>query len=64
MAKKLGIFEKNWQAQEDARTLARYQEIMNDNKRKSAAIKQAKSEAADLEKKAKAMKMAYGGKLK
>lgn len=64
MAKRLNAYEKKWQAEEDARVLARYQEIMNDSKRKSAAIKQAKSEAADLEKRAKTMKMAYGGKLK
>ena len=64
MAKKIDSMEKQWQAEEDARTLARYQEIMNDNKRKSAAIKQAKQQASDLEKRANAMKLAAGGKLK
>lgn len=63
MAKKLNM-EKQWQAQDDARTLARYQEIMNDRKRMAAAMKQAKTEAADLEKRANLMKKAYGGKLK
>ncbi len=62
MAKKFN--ERDWQAMEDARTLATYQEIMIDNKRKAAAMKQAKSEAASLEKRAQAMKRAYGGKIK
>ena len=56
--------EKMWQAEEDARTLARYQEIMQDNKRKNAAIKAAKTQAADLTKRANAMQMAAGGKIK
>lgn len=64
MAKKLNAMDKVWQAEEDARTMARYQEIMNDSKRKSAAIKQAKIEASALEKRANAMKLAAGGKLK
>ena len=64
MAKKTSNIEKQWQAQDDARTLARYQEIMNDSKRRAAAIKQAKVEASDLEKRASMMKKALGGKLK
>ena len=56
--------EKKWQAEEDARTMARYQEIMNDSRRKNAAIKQAKLEATNLQKRADTMRMAYGGKLK
>lgn len=64
MAKKLSIDEKRWQAEEDARTMARYQEIMSDSKRKSAAVAQAKLEAANLQKRANAMKLASGGKLR
>lgn len=64
MASKLTPNEKRWQAEEDARTMARYQEIMSDTKRKSAAIAQAKQEAANLQKRANTMKLAYGGKLK
>lgn len=64
MAKRITNEMKKWQAEDDARTLARYQEIMGDNKRKQAAIKQAKLEAANLEKRANAMKLASGGKLK
>lgn len=56
--------EKQWQAEEDARALARYQEIMSNSKRKAAAMKQLKSQASELEKRANAMKMAYGGRLK
>lgn len=62
MAAKIDM--KKWQAEEDARTLARYQEIMNDSKRKSAALSQAKKEAENLQKRADAMKYACGGKLK
>lgn len=64
MAKKISSMEKQWQAEDDARTLARYQEIMNDSKRRNAAMKQAKQQAANLEKQANAMKMAAGGKLR
>lgn len=64
MAKKLSIDERRWQAEEDARTMARYQEIMSDSKRKSAAVAQARLEAANLQKRANAMKLASGGKLK
>lgn len=64
MAKKVSNMERQWQAEEDARTMARYQEIMSDNKRKSAAMSQARKEAKDLEKRANAMKLAAGGRLK
>lgn len=56
--------EKQWRAEEDARTLARYQEIMNDSKRKTAAMSQARQEAANLQKRADAMKQASGGRLR
>lgn len=64
MAKKINSMEKLWQAEEDARTMARYQEIMNDSKRKSAAMKQAKLEVANLQKRVNDMKKVYEGKLK
>ena len=64
MAKKLSSMDKQWQTEEDARALARYQEIMSNSKRKAASMKQLKSEASYLEKRANAMKMAYGGRLK
>jgi len=40
--------EQEWQAEDDARTMARYEEIMGDSKRKARAIKKAKEQAADL----------------
>lgn len=55
--------EKAWQAMEDANTLARYEEIMRDQKRKLAAIKEARKQADNLEKRANAMKAA-GGRLR
>lgn len=64
MAKKLSINERRWQAEEDARTMARYQEIMSDSKRKSAAVAQARLEASNLQKRADAMRLASGGKLR
>ena len=64
MAKKFSLDEKRWQAEEDARTMARYQEIMSDSKRKSAAVAQARLEAANLQKRADAMRLASGGKLR
>lgn len=64
MAKKISNMERQWQTEEDVRTLARYQEIMNDSKRRSAALKGAKQEANNLQKRADNMKKAYGGKLK
>lgn len=64
MAKKISNMERQWRAEEDARTMARYQEIMSDSRRKNAAISQARKEAKDLERRASAMKMAAGGRLK
>ena len=56
--------EKKWQAEQDAETLARYQEIMDSPSRKKAAISRAKEKAADLEKRSALMKKASGGSLK
>lgn len=41
-----------WQAESDARTIAEYQKIMNSKKRKAAAMKQAKMQAKEYERKA------------
>lgn len=64
MAKKMNAMEKKWQAEEDARTMARYQEIMQSSSRRNAAMSQARKEARELETRAKAMKLAAGGKLR
>lgn len=55
--------EAKWRAESDARTMAEYQSIMDDPKRKAAAIKAAKTQAAELTKRASAMQKAAGGKI-
>lgn len=47
--------ELQWQAESDASTMARYQEILGDKSRMQRAIKVAKQQAADLTKRASAM---------
>lgn len=47
--------ELKWQAEEDASTMANYQEIMGDKARMNRAIKVAKSRAEDLSRRASAM---------
>lgn len=60
MAKSTVFNEKRWQAESDAETMARYEEIMNDSKRRAAAIRVAKDRAADLTKRANAMQKVAG----
>lgn len=48
--------ERKWLAQDDARIMAQYEEIMKDKSRKARAIKEAQSQANDLQKRANAMK--------
>lgn len=62
--KKVRDIEAQWQREEDARTLARYQEIMGNAKRRSAALSEARKQAAELEKRSNLIKKALGGKLK
>jgi len=64
MAKISNKQEKQWQAEEDAHTMARYQEIMSDKTRMSRAIKVAKQQASDLEKRSQVMKKVAGVKNK
>lgn len=47
--------ELRWQAESDAQTMATYQEIMRDKVRMNRAIKVARSQAADLTKRANAL---------
>lgn len=54
--------EARWRAEEDARTMARYEEIMSDSKRKAAAVKEAKRQADDLNKRASVMTKVAGTK--
>lgn len=60
MKSKITFDEKKWQAEDDARTMARYEEIMADSKRRNAAIKEARSQAADLNKRANIMNRVAG----
>ena len=55
MTNKMSADEKRWQAESDAETMARYEEIMGNASRRNAAIKVAKTKAADLTKRASAM---------
>ena len=54
--------EERWRAEDDARTMAHYEEIMADSARKKAAIGAAKSMASDLNKRANAMNSVAGTK--
>lgn len=53
--KKRSSEELRWQAESDAQTMATYQEIMGDKVRMNRAIKVARSQAADLTKRANAL---------
>ena len=60
--------ERQWQAESDAETMARYQEILGDKARMSRAVKVAQQRANDLNKRATAMqtvaKFKNGGSLR
>jgi hypothetical protein len=58
MATKMSKQDLQWQAESDASTMARYQEIMSDKARMNRAIKEANRQASDLSKRADAMKSA------
>lgn len=54
--------ELKWQAENDARVMAQYEEIVNDKSRMQRAVKEAKKQAADLQKRANAMNSAANKK--
>lgn len=54
-SKKLSADELGWRAEEDARTLERYQEIMNDKDRLKAALAQAEKQVDNLKERANAI---------
>lgn len=58
MATKMSKQDLQWQAEGDARVMAQYQEIISDSARKNRAIKEANKQAADLTKRANAMRSA------
>lgn len=47
--------EQKWQAQDDARIMAQYQEILADKSRLNRAVNEAKKQAADLNKRVTAL---------
>lgn len=55
---KLNKQDLQWQAESDANTMMRYQEIMSDKARMNRAIKEAEKQAKDLSKRASAMQSA------
>lgn len=62
---KMNAEQLRWQAESDADTMARYEEIMGDAARKRRAISAAKAKATDLNKRASAMnRVAGSGKTK
>lgn len=52
--------QKRWQAESDADTMARYEEIMADASRRRAAVSMAKQRASELNKRAEAMNRVAG----
>ena len=58
MATKMTKQDLQWQAENDASTMARYQEILQDKARMNRAIKEANKQAQDLNKRANAMRSA------
>lgn len=64
MSAKMNADQLRWQAEDDARTMARYQEILADKTRMSRATKEAKRQAADLNKRAAIMSKAASSKKK
>ena len=61
---KISNDEKKWQAEDDARTMAQYEEIMADSARRARAVKAAKDMASDLNKRASAMNKVASNKSK
>jgi hypothetical protein len=55
MAQRISKQEEQWQAESDAQMLARYQELLDDKPRLRRALKQAKKEEENLNKRAQAM---------
>ena len=55
VSKRASAEEQKWQAENDAQTMVRYQEIMNDKSRMQRAINIAKQQASDLSRRASLM---------
>lgn len=59
--KQMSEDELRWRAEEDARTLERYQEIMNDKARLDRAMKAAKKTVDNLQERAAALSKSLTG---
>ena len=59
--KKMTEDELRWQAEDDARTLERYQEIVNDKARLDRAMKQAQKQVDNLKERADALNKSLTG---
>lgn len=59
--RKLSEDELRWRAEEDARTLERYQEIINDRARLDRAMKAAKETVDNLQERAAALSKSITG---
>jgi len=59
--RKLTEDELRWRAEEDARTLERYQEIINDKARLDRALKVAEKQVDNLQERAKALSKSITG---
>lgn len=64
MARVMSKQDREWQAEEDAHTLARAAEIKRDKRRAARAVKAAKKKAADAAKEVKAVTKQAGVKRK
>ena len=53
--------EQQWQAEEDARTIERYNEIINDKSRLDRAMKAAKKQVENLTERAEALNKSITG---
>lgn len=62
MTKEERARELKWRAEDDARIMAQYQEIMRDKSRMNRAVKEATRQANDLQKRANVMKSVAGKK--
>lgn len=61
-SKKMNAEQLMWQAESDADTMARYEEIMSSSSRRTAAMKAARNRAADLNRRADMMTRVAGKK--
>ena len=53
-------YKKKWQAEQDARTLAEYNEIISDKVRLNKALKEAQKQASELSERANALTKGIG----